>query len=139
LRILGPLIVKISRPPLTLNQLYQHFMSSFSTKKIQTQAVRNEKRQKTISYEKAVSKLLVKLILKRLFPPKNESRRSLLPNRHQSSRSWVVGLEAAAPHHGGQVQFHQHAYMQLLHVQIPKAQKDSQVINVFFCFLDLHW
>jgi len=33
--------------------------------------------------------------------------------------------------------FHQHVYAQLLLTQIPKAQKDSQVISVFFCFWDL--
>jgi len=31
-------------------------------------------------------------------------------------------------------QFHQHAYAQLLFVQIPKAQKDSEVISVFCAF-----
>jgi len=34
-------------------------------------------------------------------------------------------------------QFHQHIYVQLLQVQIPKAQKDSQVINVILHFWDL--
>ncbi len=29
-------------------------------------------------------------------------------------------------------QFHQHVYLKLLHFQILKAQKDSQIINVFF-------
>jgi len=46
---------------------------------------------------------MVKLTPKRLFSPKNEFRRSLLSNRHQPTRSRVVSLEAAAPHHGGQV------------------------------------
>jgi len=35
-------------------------------------------------------------------------------------------------------QFHQNVYVQLLHVQIPKAQKDSQVISVFLHFWNLH-
>ncbi len=34
-------------------------------------------------------------------------------------------------------QFHQHVYAKFLHVQIPKAQKDSQVITVFLHFWDL--
>jgi len=33
--------------------------------------------------------------------------------------------------------FHQHVYVQLLRLQIPKAQKDSQVISVFLHILDL--
>jgi len=35
-------------------------------------------------------------------------------------------------------EFQQHVYAKLLHSQIPKAQKDSQVINVFLCFWDLY-
>jgi len=34
-----------------------------------------------------------------------------------------------------QGKFHQHVYPQLLLTQIPKAQKDSQVISVFFALL----
>jgi hypothetical protein len=34
-------------------------------------------------------------------------------------------------------QFHQHVYAQLICNQIPKAQKDSQVINVSLRFWDL--
>jgi len=33
--------------------------------------------------------------------------------------------------------FHQHAYSKLLCAQIPKVQKDSQVISVFLRFWDL--
>jgi len=35
-------------------------------------------------------------------------------------------------------QYHQHGYEQLLCMQISKAQKDSQVISVFFPFCDLY-
>jgi len=35
------------------------------------------------------------------------------------------------------VQFHQHVDVQLLRVQIPRAQKDSQVVSVFLRFWDL--
>jgi len=35
-------------------------------------------------------------------------------------------------------QFHQHAYAQLLQMQISKAHKDNQVISVFLRFWDLH-
>jgi len=38
----------------------------------------------------------------------------------------------------GQGQFHKPFYKQLLLAQIPKAQKDSQVISVFLHFWDLH-
>jgi len=34
-------------------------------------------------------------------------------------------------------QFHQHAYAKLLHAQIPKLQKDIQVVSVFLRFWDL--
>jgi hypothetical protein len=34
-------------------------------------------------------------------------------------------------------QFHQHVYKQLFQEQIPKAQKDNQVIIVFLRFYDL--
>jgi len=33
--------------------------------------------------------------------------------------------------------FSPHIYTKLLQAQIPKAQKDSQVISVFLCFWDL--
>jgi hypothetical protein len=33
--------------------------------------------------------------------------------------------------------FHQHVYEQPLREQIPKAQKDGQVISVFLCFWNL--
>jgi len=36
----------------------------------------------------------------------------------------------------GGIRFHQHVYVQLLLAKIPKAQKDSQVINVFLSFWD---
>jgi hypothetical protein len=34
-------------------------------------------------------------------------------------------------------QFHQHVYVLLLHAQIPKMQRDSQIISDFYQFWDL--